>query len=125
MKMNSKGQVLICFVLILPIVFMVFALVINLGLLSIEKRKITNTIKNSITYGLKHIDDENIEGTLRELIKKNIDDIDELIVFVDNNYISVKVSKKYNGILKYLSSEDIKLSYNGNITDSKIIIKEE
>ena len=125
MKMNSKGQVLICFVLILPIVFMVFALVINLGLLSIEKRKITNTIKNSITYGLKHIDDENIEGTLRELIKKNIDDIDELIVFVDNNYISVKVSKKYNGILKYLSSEDIKLYYNGNIRDSKIIIKEE
>ena len=123
--MNNKGQVLVCFVLMIPIIFMVFALIVNLGLLSIEKRKISNTIKSSITYGLKHIDEENLEGTLRELIKKNVDNIDELIVLVDNNYISIKLSKKYHGILNYLTNENVTLAYNGNIINSKITIKEE
>lgn len=123
--MNNKGQVLVCFVLLIPIIFIMLFLVINLGLFSIEKRKMSNTIKSSITYGLRHIDEENIEGTLKELVKKNIDEIEELTVLVDNDYISIKISKNYKALFKYFNNEKITLSYTGNINENKIIIRED
>lgn len=122
---NNKGQVLVCFVLLIPIIFLLLFLIINLGLFSIEKRKMSNTIKSSITYGLRHIDEENIEGTLKELIKKNIDEIEELTVLVDNGYINIRISKNYKALFKHFNNEKITLSYTGNIIENKIIIKED
>lgn len=127
-KLNSKGQVLVCFVIFLPILFMMIALIVNLGFFALDKRKIENTVKDAIKYGLKHIDENNIEGTLQELVKQNIDDVLEkdVLVIVDNSYVRVKVTKNYEGIFKYLSNDQtLKISYIGNIQDGKIIISKE
>ena len=55
MKLNNKGQTLVAFIILIPVLIMIFTLVVDLGLLSIEKRKIDNEIKSTITYGLKNI----------------------------------------------------------------------
>lgn len=128
MKLNNKGQVLVCFVIFIPILFMMIALIVNLGLFSLDKRRVENTVKDAVKYGIKHIDENNIEGTLKELVRQNIDDIaeEDIYVMVDNSYVKVKVTKNYTGVLKYLSNnQTIKISYIGNVQDGKIIISKE
>ena len=48
--MNNKGQSLATFIIILPIIIMLLVLVLDYGLLSVEKRNITSDIKTSIKY---------------------------------------------------------------------------
>ena len=69
--MNNKGQVLIIFVIMLPIFLMVLALVVDLGLLSIEKRKIDNNAYDAVEYYLKNNDKEK---TIK-LLENNLSDI--------------------------------------------------
>lgn len=128
MKLNNKGQVLVCFVIFIPILFMMIALIVNLGLFALDKRRVENTVKDAVKYGINHIDENNIEGTLKELVRQNIDDIaeEDIYVMVDNSYVKVKVTKNYTGVLKYLSNnQTIKISYIGNVQDGKIIISKE
>lgn len=127
-KMNNKGQVLVCFVIIIPILFMLVALVVNLGIFSIEKRKLSNVVQDTIKYGLNHIDDNNIQGTLTDLIIKNDPKLnkDNIKIIIDNNEIAITVLKDYHGLFKYLvNNQKLNISYKGHIIDSKIIITKE
>lgn len=85
--MNNKGQVLVVFVIFIPIIILVFTLIVDIGNMYIEKRNITNNLKYAIEYSNKN--DTDIE----EIINKNLDDI---TINQDEEY--VKVTKKYKGI---------------------------
>ena len=90
MKKNS-GQVLILFILILPILFMILGLVIDVGLSYLEKRKVDNVINEAIYYALN--DDNNVLDNTRKYIQKNIDNIDNLNVSLNDNIVEIKLSK--------------------------------
>lgn len=127
MNLNRKGQVLVAFIIIMPLMLLLIVNVIDIGLYGIEKNKINDSAKSSVRYGLKNISDENIENKIRALLLKDIDNISEndMEITVDNNYVRVKVNKKYNPLFKlnnYLSTE---VSYYGTVNDSKIEIKKE
>ena len=47
---NRNGQVLIAFMLMLPLILLFLGLIIDIGLVFIEKRKIENNIKSVISY---------------------------------------------------------------------------
>ena len=53
-QMNNRGQSLVTFILILPIILIITSLAIDYGMVSIDKRMISNNMKSSIKYGLKH-----------------------------------------------------------------------
>ena len=42
--MNNKGQTLVTFIIILPILLIILALVVDLGFIYIEKRNIDNNV---------------------------------------------------------------------------------
>lgn len=127
-RLNNKGQVLVFFVILIPILLLVIALIVNLGMYGIEKRKIVNTVKDTLKYGLNHIDDDNISGIMKELIIQNIDDVnaDEIYINVDNSYIKIRVTKKSKGLLNGFNNNfKIDITYVGNISDDGIKIMEE
>lgn len=130
MKLNNKGQTLVMFIILLPILLMVFALIIDLGLLGIEKRKIENEVKSTITYGLKNIEEKDLELKLKKLLIKNIDDLEDkninIKIKIINNYISITVNKKYKPVFNIIKNNyDITVTYKGNISNDRIsIIKE-
>ena len=72
--MDNKGQTLVTFVLILPIILLILLCVIDYGLVSIQKHEATSSIKDSITYALKNSNSDNIEEKMKNLIYKNIDE---------------------------------------------------
>lgn len=127
-RLNNKGQVLVCFIILIPIILLALTLVINLGLFSIEKRRVTNTVKDTISYGLKHIDDNNLSTKLNSLLLKNIDDItlENIKIELENSYIKINVHKDYKGLLSGFNNNlKIDVTYEGNVNDSGIKINKE
>lgn len=123
--MDSKGQTLIIFVLILPILLLLFALIWEVGNLSFTINKYEIEIEDTIKYGLNHLDDENLEEVLTNLLKANLDG--KISVEINNQAIKVNVKQKYNAMFNNLLNHkfDIDLTYNGYIENKKLIIQKE
>ena len=116
--MNNKGQVLVLFVIILPIFLIMISFVIDLGLLAIEKRKLDNSTYDAIEYYLEESDKAKtiklLENNLSD-VKININDYDE--------YVLIIVKKDYKSLYTIISNnKEIKVVYKG-IKNSKEIIK--
>ena len=122
--MNNKGQSLATFIIILPIIVLLIVLVLDYGLMSVEKRNITSDIKTSIKYGLNNLENSNNSNDIKELIYKNIDQnkIKKLDIDITNKSVSVDIIVKYDSIFKIINNE-IKLSYIGTIENNKIEVK--
>lgn len=120
--MNNKGQTLVTFILFIPIIILLFIIVFDLGMYSIEKRKITSSIKESIEYGLNNINSINEDG-IKDIVYKNIDEnnIKKLDITINNDSISIDITVKYNAIINFITN-DIKLSYIGYKIDNNIKI---
>lgn len=126
---NSKGQVLVIFILLLPVILMIFALIIDVGLLYSEKRKLDNTVLESINYRFDNIslEDSVLEEKITILLGKNIDDIEVMNIDVSSNYIKIGVIKSKESLFANVFKKavyEIKSSYIGKIENKKIIIKE-
>ena len=117
--MDNKGQTLIIFVLILPILLLLFTLIWEIGNLSFTINKYEAEIKDTINYGLKN--KENIdENTLINLLKENIDG--NITVKIDDK-IKIDVKEKYKALFKFNNHFYIDITYIGYIENEKIIIK--
>lgn len=125
-KMNNKGQVLVAFILMIPIILMLTICIVDVGLQSIEIRRIDNTVRNSVKYGIKNLDKENTEATMKSLIMDNLRNIDDAIITVDidNNYVRATVTVKYKGLIN-ITNKTIKLGYYASVKDGKIEINKE
>lgn len=112
--MNNKGQVLVLFVIILPIILLLLTFIIDIGLMSIEKRKISNNTYDAVEYYLKEND---IEKT-KKLLNNNLKDI-TVDIKTDNENVLISVVKRYKGIFKL--NNEINITYKGNINNKRII----
>ena len=120
--MNNKGQALVIFVIILPILLMVFTLIIDFGFLYIEKRNISNNVYDSVEYYLENIDDEDVLNKTKELLNKNIKDM-KIDIKETDEYIKINVSKKRKSLYSIITHDtNINITYKG-IKENKEIIK--
>ena len=124
--MNKRGQVLVAFVLLLPIMFMLIGLVIDCGYLYIEKRNIDNNVKDALEYGLKHIDSNNIEDKMKKQLSLNIKEIEKLDVSISDKIIEIELEKSKKSIFTLVFSKhkyQISSHYKGYIKEEKIVIR--
>ena len=125
---NSKGQVLVLFVILLPILIMVLALVVDLGLLYVNDKQIESSMREVVQYALKNQDDVEILQKVTELLNKNIDDIDDIDIKKEENYFQLTVKKQYEGLFKGFFSTNIYQitnHYYGYINEGQLIINKE
>ena len=124
--MNNKGQTLVAFVIILPVILLILLALIDFGLVSIRKHEISTTIKDAITLYFNNNQDD-IELEIKKLINKNIDanDIENLSIVHDNEYVKIDIEVKYNSIFNFLNiNKKIKVSYIGKKVNNEIRIEE-
>ena len=88
--LNNKGQVLVFFVLLIPVFLLILILVIDIGNLSYQKSSLNN-ICNLASSEAKNIDD----NKLKEYIKLNDKTINEITISND----SINLKKNVEGIL--------------------------
>ena len=116
--MNNRGQVLVIFVILLPIFLMILALVIDLGLLSIEKRKLSNNTYDAVEYFLE----SNDKDKTTKLLENNLNNV-EISVNDKDDYVEITVIKEYKSLYNIISNnKEISITYKG-IKESKEIIK--
>lgn len=100
--MNNKGQVLVLFVILLPIILLLLILTIEVGDIYLDKQKTKNTIKEIIRENLKEPNSE----IINTLITKNINDIEEKNVFISEDEIRIYIKQN-----KKLFGKNIKIEY--------------
>ena len=118
--MNNKGQSLVTFILLLPIIFLLIAVTTDLGYLELDKQKYQNEIKSTIKYGLNHIDDENIKAKMENLLQTN----GTKEIEVNDKTIRITIKDKHKSIFNniFKNEYDINITYNGYIENNKKII---
>lgn len=119
--MNNKGQTLVIFIILLPIFLFLLVLVVDYGLLSIEKRKVDNNTKDALEYYLSNIDDVDIKNKAINLLKENVDNV-EVNIIDDVDFVEIIVKDNYKSIYNVLTDTKFIIKYKGN-KQSKEIIK--
>ena len=89
MKQN-RGQVLVLFLLLLPFILIFMALIIDYGLLTLNKSKLNKTLdktlENAVEYNLS-------EDEINNLINKNIDDISYIDIKTNEREVTIHIKK--------------------------------
>lgn len=115
--MNNKGQVLVLFVIMLPIILLLLVMTIEVGDIYLDKVKTKNTIKEIIKDNLTETNQEKINT----LIIQNINDIEEKNIFISEDEIRIYIRQN-----KKLFGRNLKIEYKikGIKQDEKINISE-
>ena len=115
--MKNNGQVLVLFVILLPVILLTLIITIEIGNLYLEKQKNQNTIKNIIRENLKEPNSEKINT----LIEKNIKNIDQKNIFVSDDEIRIYIKQNKKIFGKEIT---IEYKYKGIKQDENINISE-
>ena len=124
--MNSKGQSLVLFVLLIPLVLMILFMVYEIGRMTLIKHELDNINEIAIDYGLTKMEDENAIQLITDLINKNNSELDivEVNIVEDKLYITLKKNIKGQASL-FKNMFTVKSSYVGYMKDDKKIIEKD
>lgn len=120
--MNNKGQSLVLFILIIPILLGIVVLVIDCGNALVTKNKINNVIEMVLEYGLEEDMDEE---KLNNLIDYNLDN-GTYDISIEDEVISVEVNSYVEGIFSNILDIDgfhIVSEYMGYMENDKKVIE--
>lgn len=121
--MNNKGQTLVLFVLLLPILIIIISMVINYGIISLEKKKIDDRLNDIVLYGIKNKDKEELETDLNRLMVLNIENIYSKEIKITENEIEISLEKELNGLFNVGNRKQryiYKVKCIGNISNKNI-----
>ncbi len=86
-RLNNKGQSLVMFICLLPILLLIVLAIVDVSRMVIEKNKLNNINYIAISYYSNHKEDDDVTERIISLVKRN-----------DENIINVKINKDKNTI---------------------------
>lgn len=126
--MNKQGQTLILFVILLPILLLLFAVVVDTGIVIKEQTKLKSTLRTILKTTYQKKEEENYEAIIKELCSKNNIPTDNLqIEVIDTNIIVSNTYEKESifGKIVGINSYKIKSSLKGIETNEGLKIEKE
>ena len=112
------------FILVMPILFLMFVLVYDIGSALLNKQELDNVNYLTMEYGINHIDEIDIETKLVDMIVLNDLSVSEIYVNVENDKIYITTKKNINGMFaKGFKILTIESSYVGYIENGKEVIE--
>ena len=120
--MNKHGQTLILFIILIPILLGLAALVVDVGLMvskRVELKEVSKTIIESVW------EDANLEE-IRDLFIKNDIPVDNLEVEVTNDYIHIvndyEIDSIFGSVIG-IKSYEIKVDITGKMSNQKLVFE--
>ncbi len=100
-KLNNKGQALVMFVCLIPILILIIGIVVDTNKMVYEKSKLENINALAVTYYLNHIEEDDVTNKMVELIKKNDNSIENINIDKINKeiFIDKKVDSIFGNII--------------------------
>ena len=125
MKLNHKGQTLVSFALILPLLVMLFALVIDTGYTYLEEKELKDSVLLGLKYGMKHYEEDPKEE-IRNIISENVDGLSLLNIYTEGNQIKIQAKKPKKRIFfNFNTRAELSVIYTAyQDTDTWKIVKE-
>ncbi len=120
--MNKQGQTLIIFVILIPMILTLLAIVVDVGLLTNEVEKATGVVDIAIK---EYLTGEN-EEKIKELIQMNNIPIDNLEIAMKENEIEIELQYEMNslfGKIINIQQYDVIVRRVGTLQNDKIQIK--
>ncbi len=124
--MNRKGQVLVMFIILLPIFFIIMTLLIDIGNLILTNNEINDVSYMVLEHCLDHLDEDDIIDTSKELLKLNNKELNIESFKIENNKVYLNVSYQVKGIISNIINIklfDINNKYEAYIKEDKKIIE--
>ena len=124
--MNRKGQVLVMFIILLPIFFIIMTLLIDIGNLILTNNEINDVSYMVLEHCLDHLDEEDIIDTSKELLKLNNKELNIESFKIENSKVYLNVSYQVKGIISNIINIklfDINNKYEAYIKEDKKIIE--
>lgn len=120
--MNNRGQSLVLFVLLIPVLLLILYMVYEIGLMVHLKNQIDNINYIAMDFAVSEIEKADIIDLTKELIIVNKNDIDKIDVLILDNKVYIKLEDALdNKIFKNVFK--VKSSYVGYIDNNKIVIE--
>jgi len=122
--MNNKGQTLVLFVILIPVLLLVFVCFYQIGSIGLDKRKIEDSIETALEYGVDHVDSELLYVSMREIITESNNGVRDNNIDIDvlGDEITIVVKKKYK--VAFIVDEEKVYSYTGKKVNDKVEIVE-
>lgn len=124
--MNNKGQVLVMFVIFIPIFLIILVLLIDISNLFLTNNEINDISYTVLEYGLDNIDKNNVITTSKELFLANKKEASIDLLEIKDNKIYLNVSYHVKGIISDIvdiKAFDINNKYVAYIDGDKKIIE--
>lgn len=124
--LNNKGQSLVLFVLIIPIILLVMILVVDIGKLILLRQELDNINYIVLDYGINNNDIAGLDIKIREIINKNKDDIDNVYIDIQEDKIYITLEDTVDATFSFIENLQVfqvKSSYVGYLRDGKTIIE--
>ena len=119
-KLNNKGQVLVLFVILLPILLLILLITIEVGSAYLEKTKTQNTIKETLETNLKNYD-ENTNSRINQIIDTNIKNIKTKTIFTSEDEIRIDLIQTKTIFGRQI---EIEYKYKAKLENGKITVSE-
>ena len=124
--MNNKGQSLVLFVILIPILFMILFMVYEVGRMALLKHELNDINHLVIDCVLDKTTNENNTDDIKELNNKNKSDIDNIEVKIEDEKIYVTLEDSISTKVSLIKSSQIfkvKSSYVGYMKEDKKAIE--
>lgn len=94
--MNKKGQILVMFIILLPLVLLMAAYTIDMGLVMYEKNHLEGINESTIDYAMEHFSSIT-EEKIKEIVAKNDQTITTKVI-IGENQITIVLEKQIKSI---------------------------
>ena len=116
--MNNKGQALVLFILLLPIILIALAFVVDIGLLNSTKKSTDQKLEQVIENNLKN---NLLEQEIDELLILNFDNINYKNIVKKDNQIEITIEINLQTIFpNIMSQKKYKVTYIGYLENERI-----
>lgn len=117
--MNNKGQVLISFILILPLIIFFGLFLFENYYINSEKLKIDSISRDICIYASKNNDEEKI----KKLTHDNLEDINDVKINYNNESITIEINKNVKSIFGFFIGNK-NYNYTSKVTCRRTYEKE-
>ena len=128
MKLNNKGQTLIFFVILIPLLLMLLAIVVDVSLMHREKIKLENTTKIIIKNVYDNKMDSDINQKIKNLYNKNDINSKNVKIRINDDYLQIgnqyEIDSIFGKIIGF-KKDRVKVNIKGYKKNGKIVFTKE
>ena len=118
--MNNKGQVLVLFVMFIPIVIFALILIFDSAYITIHNNRLNNIASDAVKY---LVIDKKSPEEIKKVIKLNDNDIEILEITNDSVYLKHNIEPIFGTFMGY-DRYELEINLYGYIKNDKLITEE-